>query len=195
MDHLDNYNILHNYQYGFRQGHSSETQLITVVEDILYAMDHHQQVDLVLLDFRKAFDTVPPHCRLLSKLSSYGICNQTYSWVSPWLTTRKQQVVMNGKISRWVSVKSGVPQGTVLGPLMFLIYINDIGENVLSRLKLFADDCILYKAISSVEDCNELQNDLNTIYQWSQKWQMNFNINECVVLKCSKSTSPISTQY
>ena len=62
-------------------------------------------------------------------------------------------------------------------------------------LKLFADGCILYKAISSVEDCNELQNDLNTIYQWSQKWQMNFNINKCVVLKCSKSTPPISTQY
>ena len=81
---------------------------------------------------------------------------------------------MNGKTSRWVSVKSGVPQGT----LMFLIYINDIGENVLSMLKLFADDCILYKAISSDEDCNELQNDLNTIYQWSQKWQMNFNINK-----------------
>ena len=117
-------------------------------------------------------------------LSSYGICNQTYSWVSSWLTTRKQRVVMNGKTSRWVSVKSAIPQGTVLGPLMFLLYINDIGKNVLYMVNLFADDCILYKAISSVEDCNELQNDLNTIYyQWSQKWQINFNINKCVVLK------------
>ena len=81
---------------------------------------------------------------------------------------------------------------------MFLIYINDIGENVFSMLKLFADDYILYiknKAISSINDSNKLQNDLNTIYQWSQKWQMNFNINKCVVLKCSKSTISISTQY
>ena len=92
---------------------------------------------------------------------------------------------MNGITSRWVSFKSGVPQGTVLGPLMFLIYINGIGKDVLSMLKLFADDCILYKAISSVEDCNELQNDLNTIA----------NELKSFVLKCSKSTPPISTQY
>ena len=101
----------------------------------------------------------------LTSYYQYEICNQTYSWVSSLLTTRKQQVIMNDITSRWVSVKSGVPQGTVLGPLMFLIYINDICENVLSMLKLFADDCILYKAISFVEDCNKLQNDLNTLIQ------------------------------
>ena len=90
MEHLQNYNILYNCQYGFRQGHSSETQLIAVIEDILYAMDHHQQVDLMLLDFCKAFDTVP-HCRPLSKLSSYGIQNQTYvyGWITSWLTNKK----------------------------------------------------------------------------------------------------------
>ena len=105
-------------------------------------MDYHQHVDLVLLDFCKAFDAVP-HCRLLSKLSSYGIHNQTDRWITSWLTNRKQWVTVSGVASKWVPVKSGVPQGTVLGPLMFLIYINDIGENVLSTLKLFADDCIL----------------------------------------------------
>ena len=135
MKHLEKYDILHDYQYGFRQGHSSETQLITDAEDILYAMDHHQQVDLILLNFRRAFDTVP-HRRLLSN----GICNQTYSWMASWLTRRKQRVVIDGITSRWVSVKSGVPQGTVLGPLMFLFYINDIGDNVLSKLKHFAGD-------------------------------------------------------
>ena len=194
MEHLQNYNILYNYQYGFRQGHSSETQLIAVIEDILYAMDHHQQLDLVLLDFCKAFDTVP-HCRLLSKLSSYGIQNQTYRWTTSWLTNRKQRVTVDGVASKWVPVKSGVPQGTVLGPLMFLIYINDIGENVFSTLKLFADDCILYRTISTPSDCHKLQEDLNNVYQWSKLWQMNFNINKCVVLKCYKSASPITAHY
>ena len=123
-------------------------------------MDHHQQVDLVLLDFCKAFDTVP-HRRLLSKLSSYGIHNQTYHWITFWLTDRKQQVTVDGVASKWVPVKPGVPQGTVLGPLMFLICINDNGENVLSTLKLFADDCILYRTISTSIDCHELQEDLN----------------------------------
>ena len=102
-------------------------------------MDHHQQVDLVLLDFCKAFDTVS-HCKLLSKLSSYGIHNQTYHWITSWLTNRKQWVTIDGVASKWVPVKSGIPQGTVLGPLTFLIYINDIGENVLLTLKLFAND-------------------------------------------------------
>ena len=92
MKRLDKYN---DYQYGFRQGHSYETPLITIVEDILYAMDHHKQVDLILLDFRKAFDTVP-HRRLLSKLLSYGICNQIYSWIASWLTKRKQRVAIDG---------------------------------------------------------------------------------------------------
>ena len=90
---------------------------------------------------------------------------------------------------------SSVPQGTVLGPLMFLIYINDIGEDVLSTLKLFADDCILYQTISIPSDCHKLQEDLNNVYQWSKLWQMNFNINKCVVLKCYKSASPITAHY
>ena len=97
--------------------------------------------------------------------------------------------------SKWVPVKSGVPQGTVLGPLMFLIYINDIGENVFSTLKLFADDCILYQTISTPSDCHKLQEDLNSIYQWSTWWQMNFNINKFVVLKCYKSALPITAHY
>ena len=86
-------------------------------------MDHKLQTDVILLDFQEAFDTVP-HQRLLSKLSSYGIQNQTYSWIHSWLTPKKQQVIVDGSISVWTPVKSGVPQGTVLRPLIFLIYIN-----------------------------------------------------------------------
>ena len=133
--------------------------------------------------------------RLSSKLSPYGVHNQTHHWITSWLTNRKQRVIVNGVASKWVPVKSSVPQGTVLGPLMFLICINDIGENVFSTLKLFADDCILYRTISTPIGCHKLQEDLNSVYQWSKLWQMNFNINKCVVLKCYKSVSPITTHY
>ena len=157
-------------------------------------MDHRKQTDLILLDFQKAIDTVP-HQRLLCKLSSYGIQNQLYSWIDSWLTQRKQQVIVDSLASVWVPVKSGVPQGTVLGPLMFLIYINDIGDNISSSLQLFADDCILYRTITSPEDSIQLQRDLDSIFEWSQLWQMNFNIKKCVVLRCYRITSPILTSY
>ena len=133
MEHLSQYQIIHNYQHGFRQGYSAESQLITVTEDILYAMDHKLQTDVILLDFQKAFNTVP-HQRLLSTLSSYGIQNETYSWINSWLTRRKQRVIVDGSASAWTPVKSGVPQETVLGLLMLLIYINDIGDRVSSNL-------------------------------------------------------------
>ena len=97
--------------------------------------------------------------------------------------------------SVWVPVKSAVPQGTVLGLLMFLIYINDIGDNISSSLRLFADDCILYRTITSSEDSIQLQRDLDSIFEWSQLWQMNFNIKKCVVLRCYRITSRILTSY
>ena len=127
-------------------------------------MDHHKQTDLILLDFQKAFDTIP-HQWLLCKLQSYGIQNQLYSWIGSWLTQRKQRVIVDGLASVWVPVKSGVPQGTVLGPLMFLIYINDIGDNISSSLRLFANDCILYRTITSSEDSIQLQHDLDNIFE------------------------------
>jgi hypothetical protein len=106
------------------------------------------QVDVQILDFSKAFDTVA-HQRLLVKLRYYGVRGNTERWIASWLTNRRQQVVVDGEASEPVLVTSGVPQGTVLGPLMFLIYINDIGENLdeRTRIKLFADDCLLYRSI------------------------------------------------
>ena len=118
-------------------------------------MDYKPQTDIILLDFQKAFDTVP-HQQLLSKLSSYGIQNQAYSWINSWLTGTKQRVIVDHSTSVWTPVKSGVPQGTVLRPLMFVIYINDIGDKVSSSLRLFAEDCVIYRTVTSLEDSKQL---------------------------------------
>ena len=116
MEHLNQHNILNRFQSGFRRGFSCETQFVSVVEDILFALDNLYQVDLILLDFCKAFDTVPHH-RLLLKLQLYGIKNRTHAWITSWLTQRVQRVVVDGTASRWLPVKSGVPQGQFWGHL------------------------------------------------------------------------------
>ena len=194
MEHLSQYQIIHNYQHGFRQGYSAESQFITITEDILYAMDHRLQTDVILLDFQKAFNTVP-HQRLLSKLSSYSIQNETYSWINSWLTQRKQRVIVDGSASAWTPVKSGVPQGTVLGPLMFLIILMILGTEYHLICGFFANDCILYRTVTSLEDSKQLQCDLDSISEWSRLWQMNFNIRKCTVLQCYRTSSPILANY
>ena len=142
MDHLDVHHLLIKYQHGFRWGHSCESQLITIVEHIARNLSHGKQTDVILLDFSKAFDTVSHKC-LLEKFDHYGIYGQLIKWIESWLSGRTQAVVVNGTKSPPVTVTSGVPQGTVLGPLMFLLYINDIGLSITSELRLFADDSIL----------------------------------------------------
>jgi len=117
-----------------------------------------KQVDMIL-DFSKAFETVP-HRRLLMKLDHYGIRDHTHEWIRQWLTTRKQSSSRWFKASSEVHVDSGVLQGTVLGPLMFLLFVNDIGEGVNSEVKLFADDCLLYRTIESESDTKQLQSGL-----------------------------------
>ena len=123
IQHLNSHNVLITNQHGFRSQHSCTTQLISLLEDLSYSMDHHQQTDVILLDFAKAFDSVP-HQRLLLKLRHYGVNNNICHWISSWLTKRSQQVVLDGASSDPVLVQSGVPQGTVLGPLMFLFIFN-----------------------------------------------------------------------
>ena len=119
-----------------------------------------------MLDFSKAFDTML-HQRLLHKLEFYGISGSTLNWIRSWITSRTQTVVVNGESSSEVHVASGVPQGTVLGLLMFLLYSNEIGDGLTSRIKLFADDCLLFKEIKTKEDADSLQLDLDKVVQWS----------------------------
>ena len=145
-----------------------------------------------MLDFfSKAFDTVA-HNKLLLKLEHLGIQSNTYSWIQTWLT---KKVVVEGETSNSLKVLSGVPQGTVLGPLMFLLYINDISAGINSSIRLFADDCVLYRVIKSTEDHEHLQQDLNTLVKWTEQWQMILNPAKCVTLNCTRSLSPSVAAY
>ena len=112
-----------------------------------------------------------------------------HDWINVWLTRRYQKVIIEGESSRDIEVYSGVPQGTVLGPLMFLIYINDIASYMTSTCRLFADDCIIYRSIESKTDCICLQNDLDHFSQWNNLWQMEVNITKCAVIHCSRSST------
>ena len=152
--------------------------MITVINDWAKILDKKGQVDTFILDFKKAFDT-PPHELLKSKLFSYGIGGKTLEWINAFLCFRQQRVVVNGVKSDWAPVVSGVPQGTVLGPLLFSLYINDIPVGIDSQIRLFADDCVCYREIRTVEDTLKLQKDIDLLGSWAQKWGMRFQPVKC----------------
>ena len=188
INHLEKSNLLCHQQHGFRKGHSCETQLIGAFNDWATVLNKKSQTDVAVLDFSKAFDVVP-HKRLASKLFAYGVRGNTLNWISQFLSNRQQRVHINSACSNWAPVLSGVPQGTVLGPLLFLIYINDIVRNIDCTIRLFADDCIVYKEINSITDCKVLQNDLNKLQDWQQTWLMKFNVEKCNVIRITNRKS------
>jgi len=138
------------------------------------------------LDFVKAFDKVP-HRRLLVKLKHYNLNQQVIGWIESFLSSRRQRVVVDGYMSQEAAVLSGVPQGTILSLLLFLIFINDITENVSSPIHLFADDYLIYREIKSPSDCSLLQKDLDTLVKWSKTWGMMFNIKKCNVISITNA--------
>ena len=166
--HLLQENLLSNKQYGFITGRSTSTQLLYYLDECLKKIANGGVIDAIYLDFSKAFDTVP-HRRLLRKLEAYGITGGILRWIKGFLQGRTQQVIVNGSMSATAPVLSGIPQGTVLGPVLFVIYINDLLDNITSDGLMFADDTKLFRLISSREDALALQSDLQKLEQWSRR--------------------------
>ena len=157
-------------------------------------MNSRSQMDAILMDFSKAFDKVP-HKHLIYKLQFYGLQGYYLSWASSFLQNRTQRTVIDGEISRESKVISGVPQGTVLGPIFFLCYINDLPDSVLSSIRLFAYDALLYRRIESKTDQKLLQTDLDSLVKWSKDWGMHFNSQKCHALTVTLKTRPIKFAY
>ncbi|MCP3849730.1 MAG: hypothetical protein GY694_05770, partial [Gammaproteobacteria bacterium] len=178
QDHMESLGLFSDCQHGFRSGRSCTTQLLEVMNDFTSFYDDNLPFDVIYLDFKKAFDTVP-HFRLINKLRGYGIDGNILKWIDSFLSNRTQQVKINNEFSNVSNVTSGIPQGSVLGPVLFTIFINDLPEHVNSLCKIFADDTKIYNIC---ENFKILQGDLEALQFWSEKWQLFFNIDKCVCL-------------
>ena len=181
VDFLVKHKLLNSSQHGFLKARSCLTNMLCFLEEITKWIDVGSPVDIIYLDFQKAFDKVP-HQRLLLKLKAHGIGDSITDWIEQWLTDRRQRVVVDGEVSNWKSVLSGVPQGSVLGPILFLIYINDLDNSITSNVLKFADDTKLFRKVNTDGDKQHLQNDLDRLVKWSEKWQMLFNFGKCKCL-------------
>ena len=194
VKHLDGQGILYDLQHGFREKRSCETQLIMLIEDLARNASVGKQTDIILLDFSKAFDKVN-HSKLLWKLHQYGIRGHVLNWVRAFLGSRSQRVVIEDEESESIPVTSGVPQGSVLGPILFLIYINDLPDEVCSQVRLFADDTALYLTMESEDSGSTLQSDLDILSMWETRWDMEFNPSKCQVVHVAGSKRPVKRDY
>ena len=179
--------LITKFQHGFLNGKSTETQMLSVFDNISKVLDDGGQTDIIYLDFSKAFDSVPHHL-LLHKMKSFGFNGTLLSWFSNYISNRRQRVVIEGENSEWLPVLSGVPQGSILGPVLFILYVNDmvtqVSEN--TSVNLFADDAKVVRTINCRLDYILLQRDINQLFDWSNTWLLNFNITKCKLLRIAR---------
>ena len=178
VDYMENNGFFSKCQHGFRRHRSCVTQLLEVLNNLTEWIENSENIDIIYLDFCKAFDSVP-HKRLLNKLKAYGISGNLLDWIADFLSDRKQRVKVNNSVSSEKKVTSCIPQGSILGPVLFIIFINDFPENVQSTCKVFADDTKIYNV---TKNHDIIQNDINALFEWSRTWQLNFNLAKCCVL-------------
>ena len=194
--YLEEMNIITERQFGFRGGRSCVTNLLSFYSRVIDAVQERDGwADCIYLDLEKAFDKVP-HNRLMWKLENIGgLKGNLLNWMKDFLENREMRTVIKGKMSGWRKVTSGVPQGSVLAPVMFLIYVNDMVEGVSSYTSLFADDAKIMRKIETIADSRALQDDLNILYNWSQTWGMKFNAKKCKSLEMGSSARRPTTVY
>jgi hypothetical protein len=183
VHHLLQNELLRSSQHGFMANKSCTTNLLEFLETLTSAVDEGDAMDVIFLDFAKAFDKVP-HKRLMAQLKGHGVEGKVLKWIGSWLAGRRQRVVLNGASSGWKEVLSGVPQGSVLGPILFLVFINnlDVMASMVTVLKKFADDTKLGHVIKSLADSEALQGCLDQLTGWAQTWGMEFNVKKCKVM-------------
>ena len=181
LDYLLSHNLITKHQHGFIKQHSTTTNLMESLHDWSVSLSNHRSTDVAYIDFQRAFDSIS-HPKLIHKLSSYGISGNLLCWIKAFLTNRKQMVRINSTFSSICDVISGVPQGSVLGPMLFIIFINDITDNLdqSTTAKLFADDIKLYSELSFPH--NNLQTQLDNIHTWSSIWQLNISYSKWNIL-------------
>ena len=189
MSHLKRNNLVKKSQHGFMPNKSCTTNLLAFLEAVTKAVDEGKDVDVIYLDFAKAFDLVPRQ-RLLVKLKAHGVDGNLLAWIGDWLKDRKQKVVLNGCSSSWIHVLSGVPQGSILGPILFTIFINDLDEEVVEKVKVllkFADDTKIGNIVDNDESWKSLQDALDCLCTWAANWEMKFNVDKCHVLHLGRN--------
>nr|VZI22332.1 unnamed protein product [Spirometra erinaceieuropaei] len=194
MQFLEQNHLLSDSQHGFCKSGSCVTNLLYCLEHWTRAVDRGDMMHVIYIDFKKAFDSVPHH-RLLYKLSRAGVRGKLLMWIRSFLVGRSQAVHVSDQQSAEVAVKSGVPQGSVLGPTLFLVYVNDCANELNCDVAMFADDIKIWSTIRSEVDEARLQTNLDHLGQWSKNWLLPFNVNKCNFLRVGRTSSPNYTVY
>ena len=186
MEHTEQNKLLSSCQHGFVPKRSCATNLLHALEKWTTALDTGRPVDAVYLDFAKAFDSVP-HQRMIAKIESYGIKSKVLNWIRDFLIGRQQRVSVKGMYSDWSNVTSGVPQGSVLRPVLFVIFVNDLPEILESWCTMYADDTKVSSTVQTESERQTMQADIDKLVDWADKWQLRFHADKCKVIHIGRN--------